>query len=137
MTTRVRISVGPFEFEGRFETELAPQSVAIIAQRLPLERAILQARWSGEAAWVPLGPDIKVAPENAVSYPQPGQILLYAGARSEPELLIPYGPCAFASRAGVLAGNPVITLERNLAALRGLGELLLWKGAQTLRLASF
>jgi hypothetical protein len=36
-----------------------------------------------------------------------GEILLYAGPISEPEMLIPYGPGAFACRAGALAGNHV------------------------------
>lgn len=94
----------------------------------------MHARWSGEAAWMPLGAGLKVPPENAVAYPQPGQLLLYGGARSEPELLIPYGACSFACRAGQLAGNHVITLD-DVTRLRELGETLLKKGAQPLRLS--
>jgi hypothetical protein len=60
--------------------------------------------------------------------------LLYAGARSEPELLIPYGDCAFACRAGALAGNRVLTLEDDPTQLRELGRLLSWDGAQPLTL---
>lgn len=132
---RIQLSVGDFNFHGRFETQAAPKSVALLASLLPLERWVLHARWSGEAGWVPLGTELALAPENATAYPQPGQLLLYAGAHSEPELLLPYGACAFASRAGRLAGNHVITLEGELAKQRELGELLLWKGAQPLRLA--
>lgn len=129
----LRLTVGKFEFTARLESRLAPHSAAALARLLPLDRPALHARWSGEAAWVPLGPDLRLDPENATAYPQVGQILLYAGTTSEPELLIPYGACAFASRAGALAGNHVATIEMPLPALREIGELLLWKGAQRLR----
>lgn len=132
---RIQLSVGDFHFRGRLEAQAAPKSVALLASLLPLEGSVLHARWSGEAGWVRLRPDLTLAPENATAYPQPGQLLLYAGMRSEPELLLPYGACAFASRAGALAGNHVITLDGDLTRLRELGETLLWKGAQSLRLA--
>jgi hypothetical protein len=132
---QLRLRVGGFEFVGRLEAALAPRSVDLLTSLLPLERAALHARWSGEAAWVPLGPGLKLEVENATTYPQPGQILLYAGPASEPELLIPYGACAFASRAGALAGNHVITLEGEVSALRELGETVLWKGAHSLQLS--
>lgn len=132
--TALRISVGPFAFAGRLETALAPRSAERLASLLPLERTLLHARWSGEAAWVPLGRMRRLAPENATAYPHPGQILLYAGARSEPELLIPYGSCAFASKAGRLAGNPVAALDARAPELRELGELVLRSGAQGLRI---
>ena len=131
---KLQIIVGSFSFIGHFEAEPAPKSVAWLVERLPLDGVLLHARWSGEAAWVPLGLEVKLAPENAVAYPHPGQILLYAGDESEPELLIPYGACAFASRAGALAGNHVITLEGDIANLRVLGETLQHQGAQSLRL---
>jgi hypothetical protein len=133
-TRRIRLSVGDFVFSGRLEAQAAPKSVAVLAELLPLERSALHARWSGEAGWAPLSTGFTLAPENATAYPHPGQLLLYAGMRSEPELLVPYGCCAFASRAGALAGNHVITLEGDLTNLRDLGETLLWKGAQPLRL---
>lgn len=132
---RLRLRVGGFEFAGRLEASLAPRSVDLLTSLLPLERAALHARWSGEAVWVPLGPGLKLDAQNATAHPQPGQVLLYAGPASEPELLIPYGACAFASRAGPLAGNHVITLEDGVSALRELGETVLWKGAQSLQLS--
>jgi hypothetical protein len=94
----------------------------------------LHARWSGEAAWMPLEHDVALEEENAVTHPHPGQILLYAGPKSVSELLIPYGFCAFACRAGSLAGNHVVTLENDPANLSSLGHALLYKGAQPLRL---
>ena len=50
--------------------------------------------------------------------PSPGQMLLFGGNLSEPELLIPYGPSRFASKAGLLAGNPVLTIEDRLTRLQ-------------------
>ena len=133
-TRKVQLNVGALSFTGRLEAQAAPKSVAWLAQRLPFDGILLHARWSGEAAWMPLGLELKLEPENAMAYPHPGQLLLYAGGVSEPELLIPYGACAFASRAGSLAGNHVITLEGDITHLRGLGEALLHHGAQPLQL---
>ena len=132
---RVAMSIGDFRFTGRLETDAAPKSVAWLTARLPLVGVALHARWSGEAAWMPLGQEVMLDHENALSYPHPGQMLLYAGAKSEPELLIPYGFCAFASRAGALAGNHVITLDDDECSLSLLGQALLSRGAQPLRLA--
>jgi hypothetical protein len=53
---------------------------------------------------------------------------------SQAELLIPYGACAFASKAGTLAGSPVITLDGSLEDLVALGRLLIEKGMQALTL---
>jgi hypothetical protein len=70
--------------------------------------------------------------ENATAYPAPGQILLYPGGLSETEILIPYGATHFASRAGTLAGNHVLTVTAGGEQLRTLGERTLWQGAQAL-----
>ena len=53
---------------------------------------------------------------------------------SQAELLLPYGACAFASKAGSLAGNPVVALDGPLEELRALGSLLIEKGVQPLKL---
>jgi hypothetical protein len=71
----------------------------------------------------------RLAPENAIAYPSRGEILLYGGELSEPELLFPYGPTRFASMAGPLAGNPVLMIEDRLARLAELGSQILWRGA--------
>jgi Protein of unknown function (DUF3830) len=65
--------------------------------------------------------------------PSPGEVLLYGGALSEPELLVPYGSTRFASRAGLLAGNPVLTIEDPLNLLAELGRRILWNGAVDVR----
>jgi len=68
--------------------------------------------------------------ENETSHPAPGQILLYTSGPSEPELLIPYGACAFNSKIGQLAGNHFLTIVDEQELLRELGRLVLWEGAQ-------
>jgi hypothetical protein len=130
----LEIVSGDLRFTARLEEEAAPETVAAFRRLLPLESRIIHARWSGEACWIPFGElDVGLGPENATSYPAPGQILLYPGGVSETEILFPYGPTAFASKAGALAGNHFATV---LEALEGLGEFgrrTLWEGAQLIR----
>jgi hypothetical protein len=133
---RIALEIGEWRFKGRLEAAAAPKSVAWLSAQLPLNGAALHARWSGEAAWLPLEHEVALDAENAVTHPQPGQILLYAGPKSVPELLVPYGFCVFACRAGTLAGNHVITLEDDFSCLASLGHALLYTGAQPLRLWS-
>ena len=97
----VRITIGATIFSARIRRDLAPQSCARLEDLRPYQGKILHARWSGESCWSPLAASWLrgsiLPPENATSDPAPGQILLYAGERSEPELLIPYGTSRFAS----------------------------------------
>jgi uncharacterized protein DUF3830 len=127
----MEIVSGDFRFVARLEEELAPATVAAFRRLLPLESRIIQARWSGQSAWIPFGElDVGVGPENATSYPSPGELLLYPGGVSETELLFPYGPTCFASKAGQLAGNHFATIVEGGERLQELGELVLWRGAQ-------
>jgi hypothetical protein len=127
----MEITTGDLRFVARFEEKLAPQTVAAFRRLLPLEGKIIQARWSGQSAWIPFGElDVGVGPENATSYPAPGELLLYPGGVSETELLFPYGPTCFASKAGQLAGNHFATIVEGGERLQELGELVLWHGAQ-------
>jgi hypothetical protein len=127
----LEIRAAAFEFTARLEEEAAPQTVAAFRHLLPLESRIIQARWSGQSAWIPFGElDVGVGPENATSYPAPGEILLYPGGVSETEILFPYGPTCFASKAGQLAGNHFATIVEGAERLQELGELVLWQGAQ-------
>jgi hypothetical protein len=132
----LRITVGDFEFGARLEEEKAPNTVAALRTLLPLESKLVQARWSGEAAWVPLGWELElgVGPENATSYPGPGELLLYPGGLSEVEILFPYGPTLFASKMGQLAGNHFATIEAGRERLPELGNAVLWDGALELRI---
>jgi hypothetical protein len=98
---------------------------------LPFRERLIHVRWSGEACWIPLGGlDLGLGPENATSYPAPGEILLYPGGVSETEILLGYGATRFASKAGQLAGNHFMTIVEGREQLRPLGELCLWQGAQ-------
>lgn len=127
----INITAGPFTFTARFERQAAPQSCARFESLLPYRERIIHVRWSGEACWIPLGDfDFGVGWENPTSYPAPGQILIYPGGVSETEILLAYGACRFASKAGQLAGNPLLTIVEGFGNLRPLGEMTLWQGAQ-------
>jgi len=127
----LEIVVGELRFVARLEEEAAPQTVAAFRRLLPLRSQVIQARWSGQSAWIPFGEiDVGVGRENATSYPAPGELLLYPGGLSETEILFPYGPTSFASKAGQLAGNHFATIVEGGEQLPELGELVLWQGAQ-------
>ena len=127
----LQIVSGDFSFTARLEEGGAPQTVAAFRRLLPLESKIIQARWSGQSAWIPFGElDVGIGAENATSYPSPGELLLYPGGISETELLFPYGHTCFASKAGQLAGNHFATIFAGGERLLELGELVLWHGAQ-------
>ena len=51
----LRITVAAFELTARLEEERAPQTVAAFRRLLPLDSQLIQARWSGQAAWIPFG----------------------------------------------------------------------------------
>src|SRR5256885_10436861 len=127
----LEIIVGSLRFKARWEAEAAPETCAAFRRLLPLRARLVQARWSGESAWVPLGDlDIGLDYENHTSYPGAGQLLLYPGGISETEILFPYGWTLFASKAGQLAGNHFATIFEGNERLKELGERVLWKGAQ-------
>jgi hypothetical protein len=134
LNSRVLLAAGPYEFAGTLELNTAPVAVDWLVNQFPLKGTVRHACWSGEAAWLPLSGTPQLAAESPTTHPRPGQILLYAGTISEAELLLPYGACAFASKAGSLAGSPVIALDGPLEDLRALGSLLIVKGVQPLKL---
>lgn len=128
----VIITVGNVKLAARFEEAAAPKSCEAIRALLPFSSKCVHVRWSGEAVWVPMGDrHLAVPSENATSYPAPGQILLYPGGISETEILMAYGATHFASKAGTLAGNHVLTVTSGVEHLRELGRRTLWEGAQT------
>jgi len=131
----LEISVAGVEFTARLEEDAAPATVAAFRRLLPLESRIIHVRWSGEGGWIPMGDlDVGVGPENATSYPSPGELVLYPGGVSETELLLAYGYVAFASKAGPLAGNHFATIVSGNENLRELGRRMLWEGAQEIAL---
>ena len=132
--TKLKISAGPYVFEARLETALAPKTCAAFLSHLPFDSQVVHVRWSGEGVWIPLGDmDFGVGYENHTSYPAPGQIILYPGGISETEILLAYGGVRFASKLGQLAGNHFITVTSEVDKLPELGRLALWKGAQSIR----
>ena len=131
MARTVRIAAGPLVFAARMEEGAAPGTCAAFRRLLPLRGKLIQARWSGEAAWIPLGDlAVGVGHENHTSYPGAGEILLYPGGISETEILFPYGSTRFASKVGQLAGNHFLTVVDGREHLRELGRLVVWQGAQ-------
>lgn len=134
MSDLLRITVAELRFTARLERALAPATCAAFEKLLPYQQQIIQARWSGEAAWIPLGDfQVGVGFENHTSYPARGDILLYPGGISETEILFPYGSCAFASKVGQLAGNHFLTVIDGRELLPELGRMVLWQGAQPIR----
>jgi Protein of unknown function (DUF3830) len=106
---------------------VAPRSCARLEGLMPYQGQLVHARWSGESCWSPMaavwpsGPPLP--PENATAYPSPGQVLLFGGALSEPELLVPYGSSCFASKAGPLAGGRPQPFPEQELTLRSTGDM--------------
>lgn len=132
---KLRLTAGPFSFDARLETELAPKTCGIFRAMLPFESQIIHVRWSGEGVWIPLGDfDFGVGYENHTSHPAPGQIILYPGGISETEILLAYGGVSFSSKVGQLAGNHFITITSGIEHLPDLGRVILWEGAKRVRI---
>jgi hypothetical protein len=130
----VRIAIGDLVLTGNLELERAPATCAAFIKLLPLHGRLIQARWSGEAAWVPLGDlAVGVASENQLHRPRPGQVLLYPAGESETEILLPYGQTAFAAKCGPLSGNHFLTISAgHEQPLIEVGRRVLWDGAQVI-----
>lgn len=134
-TLRITVS-GSLRFVARLERQHAPRTCAAFCEALPFSSRLVQARWSGEAAWIPLGDRSFGVPfENHTSLPGPGQILLYPGGLSETEILVPYGETRFGCVRGQLAGNHFLTITEGQEHLAELGRRVLWEGAQEIRFA--
>jgi hypothetical protein len=129
---------GDIHLVARMEEERCPLTCEAIAGLLPFTGRIIHVRWSGEAVWVPLGgtpwAGAVSSYESPTSHPAPGELLFHPGGLSEPELLLPYGPTAFSSRVGSLAGNPFLTVIDGAHQLAEIGRRALWEGSQTIRI---
>jgi len=145
----LRIVIGSdLALTARLESDRAPLTVAAVRRLLPFEGTIMQGRWSGESAWVPLddwraasnpgGPAggsaavrrFDLPYENHTSFPAPGEMLLYCFGLSVTEFLLPYGPTIFNSRVGQLVGNHFATIIEGRDLLAEVGRRVLWQGAQ-------
>ncbi len=133
--TKLKITAGPYEFEAKLETEAAPETCKLIAAMLPLTSELVHVRWSGEGVWIPFGDQsFDVGYENHTSHPAPGHFILYPGGVSEAEILLAYGGVDFSSKMGQLAGNHFISITKGHEKLMDLGNRVLWKGAQPVRI---
>lgn len=133
----IEIDIAGEVFRARYETADAPKTVARFRELLPFSDRIIHVRWSGEACWIPMGErDLSLGFENATSHPAPGHVIVYPGGMptslSETEILIAYGPCSFASKAGQLAGNHFLTITEKLDVLGKIGRSVLWDGAKSI-----
>jgi Protein of unknown function (DUF3830) len=132
----LEITVAELRLVARLEEQRSPRTVEAFRRLLPLESKLIQARWSGQAAWIPFGDlDLRIGFEDPTSYPAPGELLIYPGGVSETEILFPYGQTCFASKAGQLAGNHFATVLEGRELLAEIGERVLWQGAQPIRFA--
>ncbi|MEM1275732.1 MAG: DUF3830 family protein [Pseudomonadota bacterium] len=132
--TDITVTIGEDQFPAMLQREVAPQTCKAFLAALPFVSQIVHVRWSGEAVWMPLGDlDFGVGFEDATSHPAPGQVILYPGGISETEILIAYGPCCFACKAGQIAGNPFLTITEGLDRLAEIGRATLWSGAHDIR----
>jgi hypothetical protein len=130
MTRQIRVTIGHLILTGTLEEERAPVTCAAFIALLPLRAKLLQARWSGQSAYVPLEDlHIRLDPENAMHRPSPGQMLFYPAGLSPAEILMPYGVTAFAAVCGPLSGNHFLTISDS-DELREMGRLVVWEGAQ-------
>ena len=131
LVKQIKITAGPFIFIAELQTVLAPQTCSEFQKLLPYQQKLIQARWSGESAWIPLGSfKLNVNGENQVNRPAPGEILFYPEGLSETEILFPYGKTIFACKDGPLSGNSFLKITQGLEQLPALGKLVLWEGAQ-------
>lgn len=133
----VHIAVADLLFVASFEDTRAPRTCAAFRSLLPFKAQLIQARWSGESAWIPLGNfDLAVPPENATSHPSRGDLLFHPAGASECEILFPYGSTIFSSRVGQLSGNHFLTLVSGHDLLPELGRRVLWEGAQPIEFSA-
>ena len=129
------ITIGEFKIKAELHTDKAPETCRLLTDALPITGNLIQARWSGEAAWLQMDTyEIEAPQENATSYPGPGQLLYYPGGVSEKEILIPYGSACFASKFGLLPGNHFATVTEGYELLEKIGQKVLWGGAQPIRI---
>jgi hypothetical protein len=129
--TTLSVTIGEKRYTATLEEALAPATCAAFRTLLPLRGKLLQARWSGQAAWVPLdGVRLAIGPENQMHRPAPGQLLFYPAGESETEILVPYGETAFAAKCGPLSGNHFLTLDADGEQLQEIGRRVWWEGAQ-------
>lgn len=127
----LRIRIDDMQFTARLEWSLSPVTCRNFCAILPLRARLLQARWSGEAAWVPLAQlDLGLGQETVIGHPAAGDILFHPADHCECEILVPYGKSVFRCKDGDLAGNHFLTIVEGKDQLTKVGDLVLWQGSQ-------
>jgi hypothetical protein len=127
----IRITIADMQFTARVERSLSPVTCREFCAILPFRARLIQARWSGEAAWIPLADfDLRVPRESVTGNPGVGEILFHPADHSECEILLPYGTSVFRCKDGALAGNRFLTIVEGKQQLTKVGELVLWHGRQ-------
>jgi hypothetical protein len=127
----IGITIADLKFTARVERSLSPITCREFCAILPFHSRLVQARWSGEAAWIPLADfDLKVPRESVTGSPEAGEILFHPADHSECEILFPYGKSVFRCKHGPLVGNRFLTIVEGKQQLEKVGELVLWQGQQ-------
>ena len=76
MAKRLSITIGGIPFAAELLEEEAPETCRAFLRALPIRGRVIQARWSGEAAWLPMDEwGIEVPLENHTSHPSRGDLL--------------------------------------------------------------
>jgi hypothetical protein len=127
----IRITIADMQFIARVERSLSPITCREFCAILPFRAKLVQARWSGEAAWIPLADfDLRVPQESVTGTPSVGEILFHPADHSECEILLPYGTSVFRCKDGPLVGNRFLTIVEGQQQLPKVGQLVLWHGSQ-------
>lgn len=127
----IGITIADMQFRARVESSLSPITCRKFCAILPFRAKLVQARWSGEAAWIPLADfDLKAPQESVTGSPEAGEILFHPADHSECEILVPYGNSVFRCVHGPLVGNRFLTIVEGKHQLAKVGELVLWHGKQ-------
>src|ERR1700726_2029535 len=115
----IAVTLGADIFLAWPRQDLAPRSCQRLKELMPYCGEAIHARWSGESIGSPLSsiwPSQLVLPQQSPSgQPRRGDVLLFAGEQSEPELLIAYEATFFASKFGPLERNVVLTIDHRHA----------------------
>lgn len=135
MSKRIKITIGGIPFLANLLEDEAPETCQAFLETLPIVGRVIQARWSGEAVWLPMNYwGIDVPFENHTSHPNRGDLLYYPGGISEKEMLIPYGSAFFSSKVGQLQGNHFASIVEGSERLEEMGKKALWEGAQKIQI---
>jgi len=131
----IEFDIGDRTFAASLLPGDAPESVDLLERLLPLETTVKHVRWSGYAIYVedPGGGDVEMTDlprENFCVAPSRGDVLLYPGYESPPEILIACGSTVFRSPAGELAGNHVASLDASREELADLEVDVLENGTK-------